>query len=239
MVLPNQQMKKSTHDTLKPFEEIETWVFDLDNTLYPADCDLFSQVDIKITQYVSALLDMQFDDARKLQKKYLLEHGTTLNGLMHNHKVDPNHFLDSVHDINFAPVKRDETLKRALTNLPGRKVIFTNADVPYSQKILEKIGIIDHFEGIFDIIAADMKPKPEAETYTRFFKQFDIDPTKSVMFEDMVRNLIPAKRAGMGTVWINTGSPWGEADYDPAAVNVETAMLTPWLDAFVNQTANG
>ena len=239
MVLPNQQRQHANKNTFGVLTDVETWVFDLDNTLYPADCDLFSQVDINITKYVSALLGMQFDDARKLQKKYLLEHGTTLNGLMHNHKINPKHFLDSVHDIDFNPVKTDETLKNALMNLPGRKVIFTNADVPYSEKILERIGIADHFEGIFDIIAADMKPKPEEETYQRFFKRFGIDSTKSVMFEDMVRNLIPAKKAGMGTVWINTGSTWGEADYNADAVNVETPALTPWLDAFVNQTANG
>lgn len=221
------------------FSSVETWVFDLDNTLYPADCDLFSQVDINITNYVCKLLDLPFDEARKLQKQYLLEYGTTLSGLMHQHRVDPNHYLDSVHDIDFTPVKDDNILSNALKKLKGRKVIFTNADTPYAEKVLERIGIIDHFDGIFDIIAADLKPKPEVSTYREFFKTFNVIPEKSVMFEDMARNLIPAKQAGMGTVWINTGSPWGEADYDADTINVETPELTPWLDTFVNQTQNG
>ncbi|UTW55178.1 pyrimidine 5'-nucleotidase [Kordiimonas sp. SCSIO 12610] len=220
------------------FQHVKTWVFDLDNTLYPAENNLFSQVDINITNYVSKLLDLPFDDARKIQKKYLLEHGTTLNGLIHNHSVNAAHYLDSVHDIDFAPIARDLILDQALQNLEGRKVIFTNADTPYAEKVLERIGIAHHFDGIFDIIAADLAPKPEVSTYDRFFDVFAIDPKQSVMFEDMVRNLIPAKQAGMGTVWVNTGSPWGEADYDASVINVETKQLTPWLDEFVNQTAN-
>ncbi len=230
---PNHQ----THQD-KNFEGIETWVFDLDNTLYPAESNLFSQVDINITNYVSNSLGLPFDQARQLQKKYLIEHGTTLNGLMQNHDVDANHYLDSVHDIDFSPIKNDPVLEQALNKLNGRKIIFTNADAAYAEKVLDRIGIAHHFDDIFDIIAADLKPKPETKTYDLFFNKYNITPGKSVMFEDMARNLIPAKRAGMGTVWINTGSPWGEADYDSSIINFETNALTPWLNAFVNQTAN-
>jgi putative hydrolase of the HAD superfamily len=230
---PNHQICQD-----KNFKDIETWVFDLDNTLYPSENNLFSQVDINITNYVASSLGLPFDQARQLQKKYLLEHGTTLNGLMHNHDVDASHYLDSVHDIDFSPIKNDPVLEQALNKLNGRKIIFTNADAVYAEKVLDRIGIAHHFDDIFDIIAADLKPKPEAKTYDLFFNKYNINPGKSVMFEDMARNLIPAKRAGMGTVWINTGSSWGEADYDSSIINFETNALTPWLNAFVNQTVN-
>jgi putative hydrolase of the HAD superfamily len=213
----------------------DIWVFDLDNTLYAEECNLFSQVDVKITDYVCKLLDLPFDEARTIQKQYLLEHGTTLNGLMANHKVDPEEYLASVHDIDFSPIERDDTLDNALSALGGRKIIFTNADTPYAEKILDRLGIRHHFEAIFDIVSADLKPKPLTQTYDKFLIDHDIDPNRSVMFEDMVRNLVPAYKAGMATVWINTGSTWGRADYDANIVHAETPALTPWLDKFVAQ----
>ncbi|WP_417449862.1 pyrimidine 5'-nucleotidase [Kordiimonas sp.] len=213
----------------------DTWVFDLDNTLYPEKCNLFAQVDKKIGEYVQSLLALPPDEARKVQKGYLLEHGTTLKGLMANHDVNPSHYLDHVHDIDFSPIPRDEHLRTLLSELKGRKIIFTNADLTYAEKVLDRLGVADQFEDIFDIHAANLEPKPKREVYDRFVHRYGIDPNRSVMFEDMVRNLKPAHALGMATVWVNTGSEWGEAGHDDSFVHAETDTLTNWLHGFLTR----
>lgn len=213
----------------------DVWVFDLDNTLYAAECNLFSQIDVKIGEYVQSLLGLSADEARTVQKKYLLEHGTTLKGLMAHHSVDPHHYLDSVHDIDFSPINADSHLRNAIERLDGRKIVFTNADEKYAAKVMKRLGIADLFEGIFDIHKADLEPKPKPVSYDKFTKSYGIDPSRAVMFEDMARNLVPAHAIGMATVWINTGSIWGKADYDPETVHAETNSLSDWLHAFVNR----
>ncbi len=210
----------------------DIWVFDLDNTLYAAECDLFSQVDKNIGAYVQTLLGLDAPEARKVQKQYLLEHGTTLKGLMAVHNVDPHEYLDFVHRIDFSPIRRDENLRASIERLEGRKLVFTNADLPYAEKVLARLGIADQFEAVFDIHAAGLEPKPKPEVYTQFTRHYDIDPNRAVMFEDMARNLVPAHKMGMATVWINTGSIWGKADHDPATIHAETDKLTNWLDKF-------
>ncbi|TNE61709.1 MAG: pyrimidine 5'-nucleotidase [Alphaproteobacteria bacterium] len=213
----------------------DVWVFDLDNTLYAAECNLFAQIDRKIGDYVQATLKLSPDDARKVQKGYLLEFGTTLKGLMTNHKVDPMHYLADVHDIDFSPVGPDLDLQAALDKLEGRKLVFTNADTPYAREILKRLGVEHHFEDIFDIHSAALEPKPKPDVYDKFLRDHDVDPRKAVMFEDMARNLIPAHALGMGTVWVNTGTIWGEADYDARVIHAETPRLTDWLHAFLNR----
>jgi len=213
----------------------DTWVFDLDNTLYAADCDLFSQIDRNIGAYVQKLLDLPSDEARKVQKGYLLSHGTTLRGLMADHHIDPDHYLAQVHDIDFSPIEPDPALRASLEKLNGRKLVFTNADAPYARKILGRLGIEDLFEDIFDIRSAELEPKPKREVYDKFLRDHKVDPTRAVMFEDMARNLIPAHALGMGTVWVNTGTPWGEADHDADKIHAETPLLTDWLQAFLNR----
>lgn len=213
----------------------DVWVFDLDNTLYAADINLFSQIDQKIGEYVQTLLKLDAAEARKIQKHYLLEHGTTLKGLMTNHSVDPHHYLDHVHDIDFSPIVRDDHLRAAIEKLEGRKVVFTNADEKYAEQVLKRLGIDDQFEDIFDIHEAKLEPKPKPEVYDQFVKKYGIDPNRAVMFEDMARNLIPAHALGMATVWINTGSVWGQADHDPETVHAETDNLSRWLHAFLNR----
>ncbi|WP_262692064.1 pyrimidine 5'-nucleotidase [Kordiimonas aestuarii] len=212
-----------------------TWVFDLDNTLYPEECNLFAQIDTRIGEYVQTLLKLPPDQARKIQKGYLLEHGTTLKGLMANHDVDPHHYLDHVHDIDFSPITKDTRLRALLTQLKGRKIIFTNADLPYAEKVLDRLGVADQFEDIFDIHAAKLDPKPKREVYDQFVQKYNIDPNRAVMFEDMVRNLKPAHALGMATVWVNTGSVWGQADYDASFVHAETDTLTNWLHGFLTR----
>ncbi|MBL4837324.1 MAG: pyrimidine 5'-nucleotidase [Kordiimonadaceae bacterium] len=210
----------------------DTWVFDLDNTLYAAECNLFKQIDQKIGSYVQKVLGLPPEEARVIQKGYLLQYGTTLKGLMDNHSVDVDHYLDSVHDIDFSPVKRDEKLRAAIQKLEGRKLVFTNASAPYSVEILQRLGIEDLFEDVFDIIAAELLPKPMTEVYDKFIKDHAVDPNRSVMFEDMVRNLKPAHDLGMGTVWINTGDEWGKANYDASTVHAEAPNLSDWLHDF-------
>ena len=233
--MPDQTAVDDDADDHHPIfsENRDIFVFDLDNTLYPAESDLFSQVDVKIGEYVQNFLGIDPVAARKVQKSYLLDHGTTLGGLMANHNVDPQHYLDSVHDIDLSPIEDDPALRKMLLSLKGRRLVFTNADQPYAEKVLDRLGIKDLFEGIFDIHAASLAPKPRPHVYDLFLGKYGVDPSRAIMFEDMVRNLIPAHALGMATVWINTGSIWGEADYDASKVHAETDSLHGWLDSHI------
>ncbi|TKT75005.1 pyrimidine 5'-nucleotidase [Aquamicrobium sp. LC103] len=184
------------------FTQITDWVFDLDNTLYPHHSNLFSQIDVKMTAYVSELLQLPRDDARKLQKELYLEYGTTLNGLMERHKIDPDDFLNKVHDIDYSWVDPNPKLGEAIKALPGRKFIFTNGDRGHAERTARQLGILDHFDDIFDIIAAGLLPKPAAATYDKFVALHRISGPNAVMFEDLARNLAVPKALGMTTVLI-------------------------------------
>ena len=183
--------------------EITDWVFDLDNTLYPRHCDLFGQIDIKMTAYVSRLTGLAHDAARMLQKELYRDHGTTLNGLMAQYHIDPHHYLADVHDIDYSVIEPDPGLGEAIAALPGRKHVFTNGDVPHARKTLAAIGIPEAtFHSIFDIVASDFAPKPQRLPYDRFISAHAIEPARAVMFEDMPRNLATAKELGMTTVLV-------------------------------------
>jgi len=181
---------------------IYDWVFDLDNTLYPRTCDLFAQIDMLITDYVMNVTALPFDQARKLQKDYYRDHGTTLNGLMNYHGVDPDHYLSKVHAIDYSPVDPHPELVTAIQNLPGRKFIFTNADIPHTKAVLAKLGASDLFDGMFDIRDAEFRPKPEQHAYDLFLKRFGIDPARAVMFDDLHKNLKVPHEIGMSTVQV-------------------------------------
>lgn len=187
---------------MKNLSHITDWVFDLDNTLYPRHCDLFAQIDWKMTAYVEALTGMPKDEARKLQKQLYRDHGTTLNGLMAEYNIDPHHFLADVHDIDYSKVEYNPSLGELIRDLPGRKHIFTNGDVPHAENTLRAIGIEDIFDGMFDIVAADFIPKPDPRPYEMFLASHGIEPENSAMFEDMPRNLEFPKEIGMSTVLI-------------------------------------
>ena len=214
--------------------DADIWVFDLDNTLYPHGSDLFSQMDVKMGGYLANLFNVDLVEARRIQKDYLMRYGTTLRGLMNHHDVDPHHYLQTVHDIDLSPIKKDPALRTALEALPGRKLVFTNADTPYAERVLNKLGVADILDTVFDIHAADFAPKPHQSAYDIFMEKHDVDPTRAVMVEDMVRNLKPAKEMGMQTVWVNTGSVWGEADHHPSFVDVEITDLSNWLTKLTN-----
>jgi putative hydrolase of the HAD superfamily len=180
----------------------EAWVFDLDNTLYPRATNIFRQVDERIRLYVRQLLNVDEAEAETIQKTFYKAHGTTLRGLMLNHNVDPDAFLEFVHNIDHSAVKPDPALGDAIKRLPGKKYIFTNGSRRHAEKIAERLGFADHFEGIFDIVAANLVPKPERETYDRFVKRFGVEPERAAMFEDLTRNLVVPKSVGMTTVLV-------------------------------------
>ena len=184
------------------FESIRDWVFDLDNTLYPHHSNLFSQIDVKMTSYVAELLKLPREDARLLQKELYKEYGTTLNGLMLRHNIDPDDFLEKVHDIDYSWVAPNPSLGEAIKALPGRKFIFTNGDRPHAERTARQLGILDHFDDIFDLVAARLTPKPARQTYDRFVDLYKIVGSNAAMFEDLARNLIVPKQLGMTTVLI-------------------------------------
>lgn len=208
----------------------ECWVFDLDNTLYPASTDIFTQVDEKMTRFISEYLELDFEEAGKVRKDYYLEHGTTLAGLMDLHGMDPHDFLDFVHDIDLSSVAPNPGLDQSLSRLRGRKIIFTNGPTDHAARIMDRLSIRHHFDAVFDIVGADYVPKPRPEAYQTLVERHRLNPRKTVMVEDLVRNLAPAAAMGMTTVWVRPdgkGSPENalEADVDHVVDDLVT-----WLD---------
>ncbi|HYE48264.1 MAG TPA: pyrimidine 5'-nucleotidase [Azospirillaceae bacterium] len=191
---------------------IDTWIFDLDNTLYPSSCNLFAQVDRRIGEFIARLLGLPADEARLVQKRYFRDYGTTLRGLMTEHGIDPVPFLDYVHDIDVTPVAPSPTLDRALARLPGRKLVYTNGSVAHAAKVLARLGIDGRFDGVFDIVAADYVPKPDPRPYATLVEREGIDPARAVMVEDIARNLVPAAALGMATVWVRSEADWSRPD---------------------------
>ncbi len=187
---------------MRGFGHVDTWVFDLDNTLYPASCRLFDQIDVKMGNFVAQLLKVDYAEAKLYQKQLFYKYGTTLRGLMTEHGVEPDAFLDVVHDIDHAPVPPNPRLDLALHALPGRKLVFTNGTVAHAGKVLDRIGISHHFGDIFDILHSDFIPKPEMEPYRKFIAQTGIRPETSAMFEDIARNLEAPHALGMTTVLV-------------------------------------
>ncbi|PLX37932.1 MAG: pyrimidine 5'-nucleotidase [Hyphomicrobiales bacterium] len=187
------------------FRPVTDWIFDLDNTLYPAHSDLFAQIDVRMRTYLMRLLDVEADEAHRIQKDYYRRYGTTLRGLMIEHEISPDGFLEYVHDIDHSPVEADPALGDAIARLPGRKFIMTNGTTKHAEKVAERLGITHHFDDIFDIVAADLLPKPHRETYDRFFARHAIDPRAAAMFEDLPRNLVVPHDVGMRTVLVVPG----------------------------------
>jgi len=188
---------------------IKTWIFDLDNTLYPPEENIFSQIDQKMTSFIADNLKISIEEAFNIQKQNFIDHGTTLAGFMNsgNDKIDPDKFLEFVHDINLNSLKEDSNLRKILLLLPGKKYIFTNGTKKHAENVLKKLNLENIFQSIFGIKEANYLPKPNLETYNLFLKTYKIDPKTSIMFEDMGRNLIPAKELGMKTVLLERKLP--------------------------------
>jgi putative hydrolase of the HAD superfamily len=215
------------------FAAIDTWIFDLDNTLYPASCNLFDQIHRRMGEFISDLLAVDLAEAKRLQKIYFREHGTTLRGLMNVHNIDPTAFLDHVHQIDLSPVPADVALAAALAALPGRKLIFTNGTVRHAENILSHLGIAEHFVGLFDIADCNYVPKPDPAGYAELVRRFGIDPSRAVMIEDMAKNLAPAAALGMTTVWVRGSIDWAREGAEADYVHYVAETLTPWLAAIV------
>lgn len=200
-VLPSESPAENPRD-LSAFDHVDTWIFDLDNTLYPPHADLFAQVDKRMGDFVAELLNLERDAAHHLQKKYYREYGTTLRGLMVEHGINPDGFLEFVHDIDHSRVEPNPQLASAIEALPGRRFIMTNGTATHAQRVAERVGVFHHFEDVFDIVAADLIPKPHDAPYAALFARHGINPARSAMFEDLSRNLAVPHRHGMRTVLV-------------------------------------
>ena len=215
------------------FAHVETWVFDLDNTIYPARYNLFDLVDVRIGAFIADLLDLDAVAARCVQKDYFRRHGTTLRGLMLHHGVEPDVFLDYVHDIEVDRLPPSPELGAALDRLAGRKIIYTNGSAAHAERVLERLGVAGHFEGVFDIAAGDYLPKPDPAPYRTLVERFDIAPAAAAMVEDIARNLEPAAALGMTTVWVRTDSDWGREGSGGEYVHHVIDDLAGWLGDLV------
>lgn len=186
------------------FNHVDTWIFDLDNTLYPASCNLFAQVDLRMSEFIAKTIGVPREHARHLQKAYYRQFGTTLAGLMKVHKLAPGPFLEYVHDIDLSVVPPMPDLAAAIEALPGRRLIFTNGSRLHAENVARKLGVLDLFEDICDIAAMDYVPKPEREAFDRMLKLHAVPAAQAAMFEDMPHNLVPASTLGMTTVLVHS-----------------------------------
>jgi putative hydrolase of the HAD superfamily len=187
---------------LDDFARVETWVFDLDNTLYPHHLNLWHQVDARIRDFIAAYLEVAHEDAFRIQKDFYKRYGTTMRGLMAEHGLEPDQFLDYVHQIDHSPLQPNPALGAALERLPGRKLILTNGTRRHADAVMRRLEIHRHFEDVFDIVAAELEPKPFKQTYDRFLARHGVDPRRAAMFEDLARNLEVPHALGMVTVLV-------------------------------------
>lgn len=217
-------MRKSSRPA-SGLAHVRDWVFDLDNTLYPASCDLFAEIDTRMTDFVSKVTGLGRIEARRLQKSYYAEYGTTLAGLMEVHKLDPADFLHYVHEIDLSPLPELPTLRSALEALPGRKFVYTNGSRRHAERVIGKMGLTAVFDSHFGIEDSAFTPKPQAESYDAFCRQTGVNPHQSIFFEDLSRNLAPAKVIGFTTVLVHSDKDWSHepAGARPAAVGDDAA----------------
>ncbi len=204
---------------------VDTWIFDLDNTLYPFGGAVQVQMDARMTAYMMRTTGLPEAEAHALQKRYLHEHGTTLAGLMANHGIDPYAFLDEVHDVSLDSVSPDPALHDALARLPGRRLVFTNAAASHAERVLAKLEMAELFEHVFHLEAAELTPKPQARAYESLIAAHGVTPKTSAFFEDTERNLAPAAGYGMATVLVGPHAAASAA----AFVDHRTDDLTAFL----------
>jgi len=222
-----------------PLGEIETWIFDLDNTLYPASCRLFDQVTVRMTRFICDRLGVTPERANELRRTYFREHGTTMRGLMIAEKVDPHEFLDYVHEIDLSCVPSDPALVAALQGLRGHKIVHTNGSVRHAQRLLDHLGISGSFSGIVDIVAAEFDPKPSLAGYHLLLERHAVDPRRALMAEDIARNLEPAAQLGMTTAWLPTESDWAVAESDKDYIHHVVHDLAGFLATAVDLQSTG
>jgi putative hydrolase of the HAD superfamily len=214
---------------MKDLKKIKYWIFDLDNTLYSGDTKVFDQVDKKMSKFISEKLNVSIEEAKKIQKNYFHEYNTTLNGMIKNHEIDADEFLEFVHDVNLDFLKANKPLEREISNLNGKKFIFTNGSKAHAANVTKRIGIEKLFDGVFDIVESDFIPKPSIEPYKKIIEKYKIEPQYSIFIEDIARNLKPAHELGMKTVWIKNNEPWAAKFSDSDFINYKTDNLAKFL----------
>jgi putative hydrolase of the HAD superfamily len=209
---------------------IDTWIFDLDLTLYGPEHNIMAQVRIRIAEFVAQHFNIDAEQAHKIRYDYWQKYGTTLCGLIAEHDVDPKAYLDFVHDVDLSLLEPCQRLRAGIETLPGRKLIFTNADAPYAKRVLALRGLDGLFEDVYDILRMDQKPKPDSISYEKLCNELTIDPASALFVEDSVHNLKPAKTMGMTTIWVNHATDAETSDHCPAYVDYEITDLAHWLE---------
>jgi putative hydrolase of the HAD superfamily len=212
------------------FSHIDTWIFDLDLTLYPPEAEIMAQVRDRIALFVERYFNLESQGAHAIRHRYWKKYGTTLGGLMAEHGVDPHGYLDFVHDVDMAKLTPSTDLRAHISALPGRKLIFTNADLPYAQRVLDARGLAGVFEDIFDIHRMEHLPKPDPASYRAFCEQLGVAPQRALFVEDSAHNLVPAKALGMTTIWVKHA---GEADSGDNEEYIDHQIddVTAWLSS--------
>ena len=204
---------------------MKSWVFDLDNTLYPVENQFMGLVEQRINAYVVRTSGLPADEALVMQKSFLHNYGTSLAGLMTRYQIDPHHFLAEVHDVPLDVLEPDTALRQGLERLEGRRVIFTNGSSVHAHRVLGKLGIDDLFDGVFALEDADLIPKPDPRTFDKMLARFGIDASTACFFEDTPQNLVPAKAIGMTTVLVGPKAFSAEGDF----IDYRAAALPPFL----------
>jgi putative hydrolase of the HAD superfamily len=214
---------------MKELKKIKYWLFDLDNTLYSGDTKVFDQINKKMSSFISKKLNVSVEEAKKIQKNYFREYNTTLNGMIKNHNIDAEEFLEFVHDVDLNFLEKDLDLQNELINLMGKKYIFTNGSKAHASNVTKRIGIENLFDGVFDIVDSDFIPKPSIQPYKKIIQKYGIDPEYCIFIEDIARNLKPAYELGMKTVWIINNEPWAKKFSNENFINYKTGNLSKFL----------
>ena len=214
---------------MKELTKIKYWIFDLDNTLYSGQTKVFSEVDKKMSSFISEKFNVNLIEAKKIQKEYFYEYGTTLSGLMKKKSVDPNEFLEFVHDIDISWLPKDKILKEELIKIKEKKYIFSNGSHAHINNVTNQLGINGLFDGAFDITDGDFVPKPHLEPYKKLIEKFKIDPKQSILIEDIAHNLEQAKKLGMKTCWLENDETFAKKDADKSYIDYKINNLPSFL----------
>ena len=229
--MPGSSPKSAENNDFSGIPHVDNWVFDLDNTLYSAETELFKQVSNRITKFVAVALDLKMVAAERLRRDYFRSHGSTLRGMMTNHATNPEQYLAFVHDIDVSAIQPNDALDTALGALSGRKFIFTSANQAHAERILERLGIRRHFEHLFSIESSDYVPKPHRQVYERMIQTCAVEPRRAAMFEDSARNLEPAAALGMVTVWLPNNTEFSQQGADGNHIDFVVEDLSAWLNS--------
>lgn len=233
MEAPARPASRPARSAEAPFRHVESWVFDLDNTLYPVTPKLLAHIDAHMGSFVARFLNVDAEEARHIQKSYFRKYGLTLRGLMIHHGLDPVRYFDEMTPMDLSEVAPNPALADALRRLDGRKLVYTNASAHHAEMVLERLGMAGIFEAVFDIAAADWVPKPAIDGYRTLCDRYAVEPTRAAMIDDIARNLEPAAALGMTTVWMRTNAEWAQGIAPEAHIHHVTDDLLHWVEQVV------